>query len=138
MGGLLLWRRYLAGAGQDVYEAWGTRREGDVSVPAPDLLPPEPPATPDPVAQAEEAGAGVAVPVRLLAGTPGAAAALPDGSAPGPEYTIKGNASSKLFHLPSSPYYRRTKAEAWFRTAEEAERAGFTEWKPKPRGRADQ
>lgn len=64
---------------------------------------------------------------------PGSAAPLADGSAPGPEYTIKGNASSMLFHPPSSPYFRRTKPEAWFRTAEDAEKAGFTEWKPKPR-----
>jgi hypothetical protein len=65
---------------------------------------------------------------------PGSAAPLPDGSAPGPEFTIKGNAKSMLFHPPSSPYFGRTKPEAWFRTAEDAERAGFTEWKPKPRG----
>ncbi|GAA1869295.1 hypothetical protein GCM10009836_57340 [Pseudonocardia ailaonensis] len=64
---------------------------------------------------------------------PGSAAPLPDGSAPGPEFTIKGNASSKLFHTPASPYYRRTKAEAWFRTPEDAERAGFTAWRPRPR-----
>lgn len=65
---------------------------------------------------------------------PGSAAPLPDGSAPSPEFTIKANATSKLFHPPSSPYFRRTKPAAWFRTAEDAERAGFTEWKPKPRG----
>jgi hypothetical protein len=64
---------------------------------------------------------------------PGAAAALPDGSAPGPDYTIKGNAGSMLFHLPSSPYYERTKPALWFRTAEDARAAGFTEWKPKRR-----
>ncbi|MEU7812633.1 hypothetical protein AB0B41_09565, partial [Pseudonocardia sp. NPDC049154] len=64
---------------------------------------------------------------------PGSAAPLPDGSAPSPEFTIKGNATSMLFHPPSSPYFGRTKPAAWFRTAEDAERAGFTEWKPKPR-----
>jgi len=64
------------------------------------------------------------------AGTP----AQPDGSAPGPDYTIKGNASSMLFHPPTSPYYSRTKAEVWFRTPQEARAAGFTEWTP--RGRA--
>ena len=58
----------------------------------------------------------------------GAAAALPDGSAPGPEYTIKGNAGSMLFHRPDSPYYNRTKAEVWFRTATDARAAGFTEY----------
>ena len=64
---------------------------------------------------------------------PGAAAALPDGSAPGPEYTIKGNAGSKLFHPPASPYYARTRAEYWFRSADDARAAGFTEWTPRRR-----
>ena len=56
-----------------------------------------------------------------------------DGSAPGPEYTIKGNADSMLFHAPTSPYYQRTRAEVWFRDADEAHTAGFTEWTPKKR-----
>ena len=56
---------------------------------------------------------------------PGSAAPLPDGSSPGPEYTIKGNEQSKLFHPPTSPYYGRTRAEVWFRTAADAEAAGF-------------
>ena len=29
------------------------------------------------------------------------------------------------FHAPSSPWYGRTNAEVWFRTAEAAEAAGF-------------
>ena len=29
------------------------------------------------------------------------------------------------FHAPSSPWYARTNAEVWFRTAEAAEAAGF-------------
>ncbi len=29
------------------------------------------------------------------------------------------------FHAPSSPWYSRTNAEVWFRTAEAAEAAGF-------------
>ena len=61
------------------------------------------------------------------------ASPLPDGAAPGPEYTIKGNADSMLFHTPDSPYYKRTKAEVWFREADEARAAGFTEWTPKKR-----
>jgi hypothetical protein len=63
----------------------------------------------------------------------GSAAPLPDGSAPGPEYTIKGNAGSMLFHRPDSPYYARTKAQVWFRTATDARAAGFTEWVPRSR-----
>lgn len=40
-------------------------------------------------------------------------------------FEIKGNASSKLYHLPGSSFYNRTKAEVWFATAEAAEAAGF-------------
>ncbi|GAA3219833.1 hypothetical protein GCM10017691_03570 [Pseudonocardia petroleophila] len=64
---------------------------------------------------------------------PGSAAPLPDGSAPGPEFTIKGNAGSMLFHPPSSPYFGRTKAEVWFRTPEDAVAAGFTAYSPRRR-----
>ncbi|MFC4947572.1 hypothetical protein [Pseudonocardia sp. GCM10023141] len=59
---------------------------------------------------------------------PGSALPLADGSAPGAEYTVKGNAGSMLFHTTESPYYVRTRAEAWFRTAADAETAGFTAW----------
>lgn len=48
-------------------------------------------------------------------------------------FTIKGNAQSMLFHTPESPYYGRTKAEVWFRTEADAERAGFTKYTRKPR-----
>ncbi len=58
---------------------------------------------------------------------------LPDGSAPGPEYTIKGNADSMLYHTTDSPYYKRTRAEVWFRDGAEARAAGFTEWAPRKR-----
>ena len=44
----------------------------------------------------------------------------------GPEgFEIKGNKSSMKFHAPSSPWYDRTNAEVWFRSAEAAEAAGF-------------
>ncbi|SED40598.1 SSU ribosomal protein S2P [Nocardioides exalbidus] len=47
-----------------------------------------------------------------------------DGSAP-EGFEIKGNKDSMKFHAPSSPWYDRTKAEVWFRTADAAEAAGF-------------
>ncbi|MBC6446423.1 sunset domain-containing protein [Actinokineospora xionganensis] len=59
---------------------------------------------------------------------PGSARPGPGGASPGPEYTIKGNADSMLFHTTESPYYGRTKAEVWFKSAADAERAGFTPW----------
>ncbi len=40
-------------------------------------------------------------------------------------FPIKGNADSMLYHVPDSPFYSRTTAEVWFRTAEAAEAAGF-------------
>jgi len=61
---------------------------------------------------------------------PGSAEPQPDGSAPGPEYTIKGEAGSMLFHRPDSPHYSRITAEVWFRTATDARAAGFVEWVP--------
>ena len=52
------------------------------------------------------------------------AAPLEDGSAP-EGFEVKGNKNSMKFHAPSSPWYSRTNAEVWFRTAEAAEAAGF-------------
>lgn len=43
-------------------------------------------------------------------------------------WTIKGNAGSGLYHTVKSPYYKRTKAEAWFETEADAEAAGFVRW----------
>jgi small subunit ribosomal protein S2 len=54
------------------------------------------------------------------------AAPLEDGSAP-EGFEIKGNADSMKFHAPTSPWYGRTKAEVWFRTAEAAIAAGFAD-----------
>jgi hypothetical protein len=68
---------------------------------------------------------------------PGSARSNPDGSAPGPEYTIKGNADSMLYHSPESPYYVRTRAEAWFDSTEAAEAAGFSPWFRRRSGAAD-
>ncbi|WP_347354997.1 50S ribosomal protein L17 [Intrasporangium sp.] len=55
----------------------------------------------------------------------GAAPATSDGSAP-EGYTVKGNASSKLYHEPDSQWYEQTVAEVWFASAADAEAAGYT------------
>ncbi len=55
---------------------------------------------------------------------PGAKAATEDGEPPR-GYKIKGNADSGLYHVPGSAFYDRTVAEIWFKTAEDAEAAGF-------------
>lgn len=52
---------------------------------------------------------------------------LPDADGNGPDtHPIKGNADSMLYHEPDSRYYKITKAEVWFDTAEHAEAAGFS------------
>ncbi len=68
--------------------------------------------------EATEAAAAVALP-------DGAAAALEDGSAP-EGYTVKGNADSGKYHEPDGQWYDQTIAEFWFKSAEDAEAAGFT------------
>jgi large subunit ribosomal protein L17 len=56
---------------------------------------------------------------------------LPDGEAPEGFY-VKGNKDSMKYHTPASPWYDKTVAEVYFRTAEAAEAAGFVEaGKPK-------
>ncbi len=54
----------------------------------------------------------------------GAAAALEDGAAP-EGFTIKGNQDSMKFHEPDGQWYDATVAEVWFKTAADAEAAGF-------------
>jgi large subunit ribosomal protein L17 len=54
----------------------------------------------------------------------GAAAPLADGTAP-EGYTVKGNADSGLYHEPDGRWYDATVAEFWFKTAADAEAAGF-------------
>ncbi|WP_460398221.1 50S ribosomal protein L4, sunset domain variant [Actinophytocola sediminis] len=54
----------------------------------------------------------------------GSHAALGDGSEPD-GFPVKGNESSKLYHLPGTSFYNRTEAEVWFASAEDAEQAGF-------------
>jgi large subunit ribosomal protein L17 len=55
----------------------------------------------------------------------GAVVANEDGSAP-EGYTVKGNADSGKYHEPDGQWYDQTVAEFWFKTAEDAEKAGFT------------
>lgn len=54
----------------------------------------------------------------------GAAAPLEDGSAP-EGYSVKGNADSGLYHEPDGQWYDATVAEFWFKSAADAEAAGF-------------
>ena len=56
---------------------------------------------------------------------PGSAAPTEDGSAPA-GFEIKGNADSMKYHEPDGQWYDQTVAEVYFRTADDAEKAGFT------------
>jgi len=51
-------------------------------------------------------------------------------------FPIKGNASSMLYHVPGSAFYKRTIAEVWFRSEAAAEAAGF-ELPPSQRGKEE-
>jgi small subunit ribosomal protein S2 len=87
-----------------------------------------------PAADAEVSAETTGAPVEVVSETAPAssegdfgadsAAPLEDGSTP-EGFEIKGNKNSMKFHAPSSPWYGRTIAEVWFRTAEAAEAAGF-------------
>ena len=38
-----------------------------------------------------------------------------------------------LYHTTDSPHYGRTTAEVWFTSTDDAEAAGFTHWRRRPR-----
>ncbi len=74
-------------------------------------------------AEVEEAPDSDATGTELPAG---AVRAAEDGSSPDEAYTIKGNMDSMKFHEPDGQWFDQTVAEVWFKTAEDAEAAGFT------------
>jgi large subunit ribosomal protein L4 len=75
------------------------------------------------VAEAAPAEADEAEKVEL---PKGAKAPLKSGKAP-KGYEIKGNADSGKYHAPGGQWYDATEAEFWFKSAEDAEAAGFVE-----------
>ena len=83
-----------------------------------------------PAPKATKAAKAVEVPAAEAAETAavelpaGAAAPLADGSAP-EGYSVKGNADSGLYHEPDGRWYDATVAEFWFKSAADAEAAGF-------------
>jgi hypothetical protein len=84
---------------------------------------------------AAAAGASVAAPALPTAPFgPGSARANDDGSAPEAEYVVKGKTATRVFYAPGSPYYSRTRADVWFRTADDARAAGFTPRAPRRSG----
>ncbi len=63
----------------------------------------------------------------------GAKAPLKSGNAP-KGYDVKGNADSGLYHEPDGQWYDATDAEFWFKSAADAEAAGFTKAGTKKEG----
>jgi len=61
----------------------------------------------------------------VVVASSGSAAPKEDGSAPD-GFEIKGNADSMKYHEPDGQWYDQTIAEVYFRTADDAEKAGFT------------
>ena len=55
----------------------------------------------------------------------GAVTANEDGSSPDDAYTVKGNLDSMKYHEADGQWYEQTRAEFWFKSAEDAEAAGF-------------
>ena len=74
-------------------------------------------------AKAEEAETTEATTAEVPAG---AVVANEDGSSPDEAYTVKGNSDSGKYHEPDGQWFEQTKAEFWFKSAEDAEAAGFT------------
>jgi hypothetical protein len=56
----------------------------------------------------------------------GSVRANDDGTSPEAEYVVKGKTATRVFYAPGSPYYSRTRADVWFRTADDAGAAGFS------------
>ena len=56
---------------------------------------------------------------------PGSARPGHNGAPPTDEFVIKGEEESKTYHTAESPSFDVTRAEVWFRSAADAERAGF-------------
>jgi large subunit ribosomal protein L17 len=57
----------------------------------------------------------------------GAIAANEDGTSPDEAYTVKGNADSGKYHEADGQWYEQTHAEFYFKSAQDAEAAGFTQ-----------
>ncbi|GDY29401.1 sunset domain-containing protein [Gandjariella thermophila] len=56
---------------------------------------------------------------------PGSALPQPDGSPPSPEFRVKAFLAGRRYLTADSPDFERTRAQVWFRTATDAQRAGF-------------
>jgi large subunit ribosomal protein L17 len=109
----LVTESYTPSAPKPAKKATGKRAE---PAPVVEESPAEPEETPaEPEETTDEAGPAYA----------GSHAPLEDADQAPEGFPIKGNDSSKLYHVPGSSHYDSTEAEVWFATPEAAEAAGF-------------
>ncbi len=97
---------------------------------APANLPPRGPPAAPPAADIADAPrrrsvADPAMPLRLRRAVPAGDRRQRRRRSSPEDYAIKGNGDSGLYHRPGTAFYNRTIAEFWFKTAEDAEAAGF-------------
>ncbi len=104
---------------QGAYEAFVNGTAASSTRPATVVEPPAHDAVNEPAADAE-------VGTESVEEFPGSAAPLESGEAP-EGFEIKGNKDSMKFHAPGGQWYDATVAEVWFKTAADAEAAGFVE-----------
>lgn len=99
-----------------------------------EVFPVFPTATRTPVAVAPTSAPVAPATARPVAPAPAAPTAAPAGSGRAapisrnqcpPDYPIKGNASSHIYHVPSGGSYNQTNPEDCFATPADAERAGY-------------
>jgi hypothetical protein len=62
---------------------------------------------------------------------PGSVRAAADGSSPHTDHVVKGKTATRVYYAPGSPYFARTRADVWFRTADDARAAGFAPRAPR-------
>jgi hypothetical protein len=75
--------------------------------------PPPPPSTP------------AEAPAARMPFGPGSALPRPDGSAPSPDFHVKALLPSRHYVTPDEPEFEHTRAQVWFRSPADAQRAGF-------------
>ena len=86
------------------------------------VIPPEPEPEPEPSEPEPEPSAPEPEPEPLPESE---SEPEPDDDRPSSEHVVKAKTRSKIYHAPGTPAYARTRADVWFRSAAEAEAAGY-------------
>ena len=104
----------------------------DAAEPPPGAAPQAAPSAAEPTTEPSETGEPIAGPDAQIASPAPGAEAVPAGAVLGdgtngcpPDFPIKGNASSMIYHRPGQPSYDRTIPEFCFASEHDAEAAGY-------------